>query len=97
MRSITTKSMYKHNTEMVSLIESNPRYREELTDFSRLQDHLNLWLSKYARDLERRENRKDVCLIYVGVKENKPFPDNLAATVSQKIKDIKGQLKNCNE
>ncbi len=97
MRGITTKSMYRHNREMVNLIESNPRYREELPDFSHLQDHLNLWLSKYARDLEGKEDRDDICLIYVGVKENKPFPDRLASAVSERITEIKSQQKNCNE
>lgn len=97
MRSITTNSMRRHNEAMIKLIESNPSYRNELTDFSGLQDHLNLWFSKYTRDLEGQERREDICLIYVGVNENKPFPPDIGDAVRQKIKEIKAQQINCND
>lgn len=86
IRGITTTSLHKHNDEMLKLLEKNPKYRNELREFKALQDHLDLWLSKYKATVEKRE---DVCLVYTGVSEEKPFPNG----INEKVRQILNQIQ----
>lgn len=89
IRGITSTSLYKHNNGMLTLIEENPEFKDDLPEFKDLHDHLDLWLSKYSSTVK---NREDVCLVYVGVAEEKPFP----STIGDKVKQILNELKQSN-
>jgi hypothetical protein len=85
IRSITENSLFKRNGEMLALLKKNPDYFDELPEFQLLQSHLELWCSKFEAFLKPRQ---DYCLIYVGVKEKKPFPTQIEEKVDQAIKDM---------
>ena len=95
MRGITAGSMLNHNQSMAELIVSNAEFKDELPEFTQLQDHLDLWQDKYRARLEGREESPDVCLVYVGVQEDKPFPSSIDAKVSRMIDDLRGQSRSC--
>lgn len=85
IRGITKTSLYKHNKEMVDLLQAYPAYYHELPGLRDLRDHLELWMSKYDSLLA---NRDDTCLVYVGVEEGKPFPPVIDAEIEQKLVDL---------
>jgi hypothetical protein len=87
IRAITENSLFKRNEEMLTLLKKNPDYFHELAEFQFLQSHLELWKSKFESHLKPRE---DYCLIYVGVKEKKPFPTGIEAKVDQVIENMNG-------
>ena len=87
IRSITENSLLHLNDEMLALLKKNPEYFHEFPEFQSLQGHLELWRAKFEALLKTRE---DYCLVYVGVKENKPFPTQIEDKVERVINDIGG-------
>lgn len=84
LRGITSTSINYHNESMRALLKQGVDYREEIPEFSALQDHLDLWLSKYAATARRQ----DVCLVYVGVKESKRFPTTIDRSVAEILRQM---------
>jgi|GEM_PF-7025893 len=87
IRAITENSLFKRNEEMLMLLKNNPSYFHELAEFQLLQSHLELWKSKFESHLKPRA---DYCLIYVGVKEKKPFPAGIEDKVDKVIENMNG-------
>lgn len=87
IRSITENSLFKRNEEMLALLDKNPDCFHELPEFQLLQGHIELWRSKFEALLKTRQ---DYCLVYVGVKEKKPFPAEIDDKVEQAIKQMEG-------
>jgi hypothetical protein len=85
IRGITTTSLHKHNSGMLTLLEKNSEYMDELPEFKALHEHLDLWLSKYNAMVKKRE---DFCLVYIGVEEKKPFPSGIDEKVSEVLDKI---------
>jgi len=85
IRVITENFLFKRNEEMLKLLDKNPEYFHDLSEFKDLQGHLELWNSKLESHLKKR---KDYCLIYVGVKEKKPFPKGIEAKVDKEIEKM---------
>lgn len=88
IRGITETSLYKHNKEMLGLLEKYPEYYDELPELRTLYEHLDLWMSKYNSLFV---NREDTCLVYVGVEEEKPFPRNITAKIVQLITELEDE------
>lgn len=86
IRSITENSLYTRNNEVLKLLMEKSEYFNELKEFKELQGHLELWNSKFNSFLKTRQ---DYCLIYVGVKEDKPFPTGIEDKVLKKIEELK--------
>jgi hypothetical protein len=84
LRGITKNALYKRNTAVLKLLDDHPQYYSELTTWRALREHLELWLSKY----EELMPREDTCLIYVGVEENKPFPQSIDEEIAKKISQL---------
>lgn len=89
IRSITENSLFKRNEEMLALLANNPDYFHELGEFRQLQGHLELWRSKFEALLK---TRRDYCIIYVGVKEKKPFPEQIDEKVEQAIRQTERKV-----
>jgi hypothetical protein len=86
IRGITKTTLLPRNKDMLALLKDNPEYYLELPDFKELLGHLELWMSKYDAHLEKRD---DYCLIYVGVKDEKPFPRK----IRHKVADILSEME----
>ncbi len=82
-----TDSMAKYNNEMFNLIDSNRDFLEDedVPELVELYEHLRLWKEKY----ESKKNNPRMCLVYVGVKENKPFPKKITETAMRKYEHLK--------
>ena len=85
IRSITENSLYSRNNEVLKLLEKKSEYFNELPEFKELQGHLELWNSKYNSFFK---TRPDYCIIYVGVKEDKPFPTGIEDKIVKKIEEL---------
>lgn len=85
IRSITENSLYTRNNEVLELLKEESEYFNELPEFKELQSHLELWNAKFNSIFK---TRSDYCLIYVGVKENKPFPGGIEQKVEEVIKEL---------
>lgn len=80
IRSITDSGLYKNNLIIVQELGSDSRILEQIEYTSELKQHLIFWNNKYESIFK---NRKDMCLLYVGVEDNVPYPAN----VNNNIKD----------
>ncbi len=87
IRGITENTLFRRNGAMLQLLgnKNNAKYFHELPEFEALQGHLELWSSKFESILKKHE---DYCLVYVGVKEKKPFPPSIDEKVSQEIRKM---------
>ncbi len=85
IRGTPENSLFRRNQEMLSLLGAESAYFHELPEFRELQSHLELWLSKFDAILKKRQ---DYCLIYVGVKEKKPFPSGIDEKIKQVIAEM---------
>lgn len=85
IRSITENTLYTRNNEVLELLTKESGYFNELPEFKELQSHLELWNAKFNSLFK---TRSDYCLIYVGVKENKPFPKGIEQKVEEVIKEL---------
>lgn len=87
IREMTKTSIYKQNKAIIDFLQSNAKYYHELPELRKLNEHLQYWVSKYQSTIDTRD---DVCLVYVGVAEEKPFPHGIDEKVSRIIKEISG-------
>lgn len=87
IRGITENSLFHRNKEMLTLLNVNSNYFHELPEFKDLQGHIELWLAKFEAILKQRQ---DYCIVYVGLKEKKPFPVNIHEKVGQAISEMEG-------
>ena len=85
-----TRKTYENNSKMAELLAENPQVYSEISEFSRLRDHLDFWLAKYSSS--SFETNEDMCLVYLGVQERVPFPGIIRELVDQKIEEITGEI-----
>lgn len=86
IRGITEGPLFRRNHELLNHLRNNPQYFHELSEFRELQGHLELWFVKFESILKKRP---DYCLVYVGVKEKKPFPKGIDKKVDNAIEQMK--------
>lgn len=79
IRGITKGAMLSANTKMLSLIKQNPELHNEFPLIDALDEHLSFWVSKYQNVFLQRE---DMCLLYVGVEDEVPYPSELDKQVA---------------
>ena len=71
IREITFGGMLSANNNIVKLLERHPQYSARLeSQLMQVREHLTLWIAKAKRDASKAE----VCLVYVGVEDEFPFP-----------------------
>lgn len=88
MRAITETGLMENNRNIVNTLSEHPIIFDYFADAKVLQQHLIFWLNKYDSVFRQRE---DMCLVYVGVEDNVPYPSG----IDQKIKDwLKAQNTN---
>ena len=79
-----TEDLAKHNQDMFTLLDDNRARLKDGEELTLLYDHLQFWLSKYRS----QKDDPDMCLIYVGVEERKPFPKGVEKFVADKITEL---------
>ena len=76
IRSYTETVLFEHNSRALGIIRERPDLSARIPHLSDLELHLTIWISKYQGTfLEHPE----MCLIYVGVDEQVPFPSSIAS------------------
>ncbi|MCW8879620.1 MAG: winged helix-turn-helix domain-containing protein [Kangiellaceae bacterium] len=83
IRAMTEGPLNQGNSEILSLLNQHPEVFEEIDVFFDLNNHLQIWKSKYDKVFLKR---KDMCLVYVGVEEGVPFPSEVDALVDSWIR-----------
>lgn len=83
----TTEDMNRFNYYAKSLLENNVEFFRDMTELTILDEHLSWWQAKY--DLLKDD--PNMCLIYVGVKQKKPFPSKVDELVKLKIEELRKQ------
>ena len=85
-----TDTLHSHNSAVRDLLNANPRFYGETPDLRRLYEHLDLWIAKYNHPFKETEN---ACLVYVGVAENKPFPEGIGKQVEKILDELRSAPK----
>lgn len=80
-----TELMKSYNSRMLRLLTGKCRFLDDLVELKALKEHLEVWIKKFD---EKFKDEK-VALIYVGVKEKKPFPTGIERIIEKKISDLK--------
>ena len=84
IRSITDSGLYKSNLLIVQELDSDPRILEEIEYTKELKQHLIFWNNKYENIFK---NREDMCLLYVGVEDNLPYPENVNININKWLEE----------
>lgn len=71
MRAITDTGLYTANNRIYTQLKQQPKILEQIPHSLELQQHLEFWLNKYHSVFRKRQ---DMCLLYVGVEDNRPYP-----------------------
>lgn len=80
MRAYSDTGIYKNNSAVLTELEENPAVYDAIPAASQLAQHLRIWINKYEHVFVKRE---DMCLVYVGVEDDVPYPKE----VDKQIKD----------
>ena len=59
-----------------------------MPELAKLHRQLSLWLAKFKNLI----NKRNICLVYVGVEEGEPFPREVEDLVEMRIKNIEQLL-----
>jgi hypothetical protein len=75
--------MADYNSQMYKLLKDmkNRKFWKEIPRLEDLYYYLELWLEKF----EALKDREDVCIIYVGVEDVRPFPTEIEDDVKAQI------------
>jgi hypothetical protein len=78
-----TDSLQRHNSAVLKLLDdkNNRLFWKEIPQLEELYYHVDLWIRKY----EALKDEKCVALIYVGVREGRPFPTGIDNIVCEKV------------
>jgi len=71
IRGITDGSLLSANSQVAKILNEHPDLASKIASFTPLVNHLNFWLAKYHQVFSQRQ---DMCVLYVGVEDNLPFP-----------------------
>jgi len=91
IRGITENTLFTYNSSIVQLLDAYPQFHSDVPEILQLHDHLNFWLSKYNSVFK---DRADMCIVYVGVKDKKPFPRGIEKIIKEKIDQLRKQQSN---
>ena len=80
MRAITSTGLMQNNQNIVDILNQTPAIFDEIQQAKALQQHLRFWLNKYHSVFKQRE---DMCLLYVGVEDNVPYPSGVDLAVKE--------------
>lgn len=80
IRGITEGALHSANKEMLQLVNDYPEIGRVFPLVEDLKRHLSFWLSKYDNVFMQRE---DMCLLYVGVEDEVPYPSDLDKQVTK--------------
>ncbi|MBL4661828.1 MAG: winged helix-turn-helix domain-containing protein [Alcanivoracaceae bacterium] len=83
IRAMTDTGLYQNNVKIIEQLNSHPKIYSQIKGTRELQQHLTFWLNKYSSVFTQRQ---DMCLLYVGVEDGVPYPNE----VNQNIKDWLG-------
>lgn len=84
-----TDDMRGVNVKVKTLLKSNKDFFELLPDLRRLYEHLSWWNAKY----ELLKDDPDMCLVYVGVDQQKPFPQGIERLLAQEIERLQDETR----
>ena len=74
IRAMTETGLYQNNLKIVDELNKHPKIFKEIKGTKELQQHLTFWLNKYHSIFLQR---KDMCLLYVGVEDGVPYPNDV--------------------
>jgi hypothetical protein len=83
----TTKDMNQFNLYARYLLANNKEFFIDILELEKLYEHLCWWQAKY----ELLKDDPDMCLVYVGVKQGKPFPTQIDHLIKTKIEQLREQ------
>lgn len=72
-----------------TLLENNREFFKDLPQLKDLYEHLSVWQAKY----ELLMDDPDMCLVYVGATQGKPFPKGLDNLVDKTIQNLREEIK----
>jgi hypothetical protein len=82
IRAVTEGPLYQGNQEMLTIIEQNPEVHKSVPALADVRQHLVFWLNKYDRIFAKTP---EMCLLYTGVEDGVPFPDDVEGQVRKWI------------
>lgn len=88
IRAMTEGPLYQGNQKIVQLIEANLQVLKEVAEIGDLRQHLVFWLNKFERVFAKTPQ---MCLLYTGVEDGVPFPDNVDRKIANWLKKHPGQ------
>ncbi len=80
IRAMTDNGLYQNNLKILDHLNSHPELYKLIKGSKELQQHLTFWINKYHSVFKQRE---DMCLLYVGVEDDVPYPSD----VNKNVKD----------
>jgi hypothetical protein len=79
-----TDDMRGINVKVKGLLNSNNDYFDLLPELRNLYEHLSWWNAKY----ELLRDDPDMCLVYVGPRQKKPFPRGIENVLAEEIDQL---------
>ncbi|VAW41757.1 hypothetical protein MNBD_GAMMA01-1443 [hydrothermal vent metagenome] len=80
IRAMTDIGLYQNNLKILNELNNHPEIYKQIKGTKELHQHLTFWINKYHSIFKQRA---DMCLLYVGVEDGVPYPND----VNQNIKD----------
>jgi DNA-binding winged helix-turn-helix (wHTH) protein len=84
VRAITDSGLYPSNKAIFETLEQDNRIFKEIPKTKALSEHLKFWLNKYQGIFQQR---KDMCLVYVGVEDGVPYPKGVDQAVKKWLQE----------
>ncbi len=78
IRAMTDIGLYQNNLNIVTELNNNPILFSYISGTKELHKHLTFWLNKYHSFFKKRD---DMCLLYVGVEDGVPYPNEVNGNV----------------
>ncbi len=77
------------NVNIKTLLKSNKNSFNLLSALGALYEHLSWWNAKY----ELLKDDPDMCLVYVGVRQQKPFPQGIEDLLAEKVEKLQEETR----
>ena len=84
-----TDDMRGVNVNVKTLLKSNKNSFELLSALGNLYEHLSWWNAKY----ELLKDDPDMCLVYVGVRQQKPFPRGIEELLAEEVEKLQEETR----
>jgi hypothetical protein len=88
IREVTFGSLYNDNERVLQLLFENSAHIQRLPRLEELRGHLQLWIAK----ANAAKGRKEVALVYVGTKDNRPFPDGIEGEIDTIVSQLQAEI-----